>query len=79
MPKAKATFTKEDIEKVLQWQLDIINLASDRKMTTPITVEFQKRILWDIARQFGIELTDEQPTGQPKDQHPPLEASTDSA
>ncbi len=78
MPKTKATFTKDEIEKVLQWQLDIINLASQRKMTTPITAEFQKRMLWDIARQFGIELVDEQPPEQPKDQHSPSEAKGES-
>ena len=78
MPKTKATFTKDEIENVLRWQLDTINLAVERKMMTPHLVEFQKRILWDIARQFEIELTDEQPTEQPKDHQPPLEAKGES-
>ena len=61
MSKTKATFTKDEIQNVLQWQQQIIEIAVSRGMTAPVLAQLQRNMLWDIARQFDITLADSAP------------------
>ena len=61
MPKTKATFSKDEIQKVLEWQRQTVEIAVAQGMTAPIMAQLQRNMLWDIARQFDITLADSAP------------------
>jgi len=58
MPKMKQMYTREEIQKVLQWQLETVTLARARGMLDPTLAELERHQLWEIARQFEITLAD---------------------